>query len=83
MALGDAVAIVAAHSPEIAREALEQICVEYEDLPVVASAEDARRRMAAVLPEPDRGAEDALDVALVDIDRALPIPGLLVQFARH
>lgn len=28
-----------------------------------ARAEDARRRMAAVLPEPDRGAEDALEQA--------------------
>jgi selenium-dependent xanthine dehydrogenase len=45
--LGDAVAVVAAEAPEIAREALEVIEVEYEPLVVVASAEQA---MAAGAP---------------------------------
>ena len=48
--LGDAVAIVAADTPEIAREALALIQVEYEPLPVVASAEQAREPGAAAGP---------------------------------
>ena len=49
--LGDAVAIVAADSPEIARQALDRIQVEYEPLPVVASAEGARQSSAALVHE--------------------------------
>ncbi|MGD8792372.1 MAG: molybdopterin-dependent oxidoreductase, partial [Anaerolineae bacterium] len=49
--LGDAVAIVAAESPEIAREALDLIAVEYEPLPVVGSAEGAREPGAAIVHE--------------------------------
>jgi selenium-dependent xanthine dehydrogenase len=49
--LGDAVAIVAADTPEIAREALKQIQVEYEPLPTVTSAEQAREPGAAVVHE--------------------------------
>lgn len=41
--LGDAVALVAAESPQIAAEALRLIQVDYEPLPVVASAEQARQ----------------------------------------
>lgn len=41
--LGDAVAIVAADTPEIAAQALELIDAEYQPLPVVASAERARQ----------------------------------------
>ncbi|HSJ58547.1 MAG TPA: molybdopterin cofactor-binding domain-containing protein [Anaerolineae bacterium] len=40
--LGDAVAVVAADTLEIARQALDLIEVDYEPLPTVASAEDAR-----------------------------------------
>ncbi|MBN1137636.1 MAG: molybdopterin-dependent oxidoreductase [Anaerolineae bacterium] len=49
--LGDAVAIVAAEAPEIAREALGLIEVEYEPLPVVGSAEQALEPGAAVVCE--------------------------------
>ncbi len=41
--VGDAVALVAAESPEVARQALEHIRVEYEPLPVVADVFQARR----------------------------------------
>jgi CO/xanthine dehydrogenase Mo-binding subunit/aerobic-type carbon monoxide dehydrogenase small subunit (CoxS/CutS family) len=49
--LGDAVAIVAADTPEIAAEALKHIRVDYEPLPVVASAEQAREPGAAIVHE--------------------------------
>ena len=47
--MGDAVAIVAADSPEIAKAALELIRVDYEPLPVVASAEQARQSDAPLV----------------------------------
>jgi CO/xanthine dehydrogenase Mo-binding subunit/aerobic-type carbon monoxide dehydrogenase small subunit (CoxS/CutS family) len=49
--LGDAVAIVAADTPEIAAAALERIKVEYEPLPAVAGAEQAREPHAAIVHE--------------------------------
>jgi selenium-dependent xanthine dehydrogenase len=49
--LGDAVAIVAADTPEIAHKAVNRIQVEYEPLPVVASAEQAREPDAALVHE--------------------------------
>jgi selenium-dependent xanthine dehydrogenase len=49
--LGDAVAVVAADTLEIAREALKLIEVEYEPLPTVASAEQAREPGAAIVHE--------------------------------
>jgi xanthine dehydrogenase molybdenum-binding subunit len=49
--LGDAVAVVAADTPEIAHEALKLIRVEYEALPVVASAEQAREPGVALVHE--------------------------------
>jgi selenium-dependent xanthine dehydrogenase len=49
--LGDAVAIVAAETAESAQEALKLVGVEYEPLPVVASAEQARQPDAAVVHE--------------------------------
>jgi selenium-dependent xanthine dehydrogenase len=49
--LGDAVAIVAADTAERAREALTLIKVEYEPLPTVASAEQARQPDAALVHE--------------------------------
>jgi len=48
---GDAVAIVAADTPEIAAGALDLIEVEYEPLPVVASAEQAREPGAVIVHE--------------------------------
>jgi xanthine dehydrogenase molybdenum-binding subunit len=50
---GDAVAVVAADTAEIAAEALELIKVEYEVLPVVADPVSARQPDAAVL-HPER-----------------------------
>jgi xanthine dehydrogenase molybdenum-binding subunit len=49
--LGDAVAIVAADTPEIATRALDLVEVKYEPLPVVSGAEQARRPDAAVVHE--------------------------------
>ncbi|HHH41204.1 MAG TPA: 2Fe-2S iron-sulfur cluster binding domain-containing protein [Chloroflexi bacterium] len=49
--VGDAVAIVAAETPEIARQALERIQVEYEPLPVVADAQQARQPDAPLVHE--------------------------------
>ena len=49
--LGDAVALVAADTSEIAAEAAQLIQVEYEPLPVVASAEQAREPDAALVHE--------------------------------
>lgn len=51
--VGDAVAVVAADTPEIAAQALDLISVEYEELPVVADPVFARRPDAPVL-HPDR-----------------------------
>jgi CO/xanthine dehydrogenase Mo-binding subunit len=47
--LGDALALVAADSPQIAAEALKLIGVQYEPLPVVGSAEQARQPDAAIV----------------------------------
>jgi selenium-dependent xanthine dehydrogenase len=49
--LGDAVAVVAAETQGIAQEALKLIKVEYEPLPVVASAEQALQPGAAIVHE--------------------------------
>jgi CO/xanthine dehydrogenase Mo-binding subunit/aerobic-type carbon monoxide dehydrogenase small subunit (CoxS/CutS family) len=49
--LGDAVAVVAADTPEMAQQAVQQIQVQYEPLPTVASAEQARTPGAAVVHE--------------------------------
>ena len=53
--LGDAVALAAADSPQIAAQALEQIRVRYEPLPVISSPEQARRPDAPLI-HPDEGA---------------------------
>lgn len=49
--MGDAVAIVAADTPEQAAAALDAIAVKYEPLPVVASAEQAREPDAPLVQE--------------------------------
>jgi xanthine dehydrogenase molybdenum-binding subunit len=64
--VGDAVALVAADTPEIAREAVSLIQVEYEPLPVVASAEQAREPGAALVheewaPSTDGGGSNLLE----------------------
>ena len=53
--MGDAVAVAAADSPEIAAEALKLIEVEYEPLPVVSSAEQAREPDAPLVHEEREG----------------------------
>ncbi len=53
--LGDAVAIVAAETPEIAREALDLIEVHYEPLVVVGSAEQALDPAAPLVHEAREG----------------------------
>jgi len=47
--VGEKVAVVAAESQEIAERAIDAIQVDYEDLPVVSSAEDALKPDAPVL----------------------------------
>ncbi len=47
--VGDAVAVVAAETPEIAQRALDLIEVEYESLPVVADGVSARRPEAPLV----------------------------------
>jgi CO/xanthine dehydrogenase Mo-binding subunit/aerobic-type carbon monoxide dehydrogenase small subunit (CoxS/CutS family) len=49
--VGDAVAIVAADTPEVARQALELIRVSYDPLPVVANAITAREPDAPLVHE--------------------------------
>jgi putative selenate reductase molybdopterin-binding subunit len=59
--VGDKVAMVAAETPEIARQALELIKVDYELLPAVFEAEEALKEGAPVIhDEPDAiGIKDA------------------------
>ncbi len=52
--VGDRVAVVAAETPEIARQALQLIAVDYEVLPAVFDAEEAMKPGAPVIhDEPD------------------------------
>ncbi|MDW8327808.1 MAG: molybdopterin cofactor-binding domain-containing protein [Anaerolineales bacterium] len=78
--VGDRVAVVAAETPEVAREALKLIEVEYEVLPAVFTPEEAMRPGAPVLhDEPDAvGIFDAqrnlaarLHTAVGDVERGL------------
>ncbi len=78
--VGDRVAVVAAETPEIARQALALIEVDYEVLPAVFTPEDAQRPGAPVIhPEPDAvGIRDAarnlaidIHVQVGDVERAL------------
>jgi len=48
---GDVLAVVAAESEEIAREASELVEVEYEELPVLSTPEDALRNNSVVINE--------------------------------
>jgi CO/xanthine dehydrogenase Mo-binding subunit len=79
--LGDAVAIVAAETPEIAAEALALIEVEYEPLPVVASAEQAREPDAALVHE-DREEGNLLEhmkVRLGDVEQGFAEADVIVE----
>ncbi|MFC2001490.1 xanthine dehydrogenase family protein molybdopterin-binding subunit [Chloroflexota bacterium] len=52
--IGEPVAVVAADSPEIAEEALEQIEVNYEVLPTVFEAEESMEKTCPVIIHPDK-----------------------------
>ncbi len=78
--VGDKVAVVAAETPEIARQALGLIEVDYEILPAVFEAEDALKEDAPVIhDEPDAiGIKDAsrnlvvtITANIGDIERGL------------
>jgi carbon-monoxide dehydrogenase large subunit len=58
--VGEKVAVVAAHDPDIAEEALGLIDVEYEDLPAVFDPAEAIVKGAAVLHENPGAYEGAL-----------------------
>ena len=83
--LGDAVAIVAADTPQIAAEALKLIEVEYEPLPVVASAEQAREPDAAIVHE-GREAGNLLEhmkVRLGDVEKGFADADVIVEREYH
>ena len=67
--IGDKVAVVAAETPEIARQALKLIEVDYEILPAVFEAEEALKTGAPVIhDEPDAiGIEDSRQNLVVTI----------------
>jgi selenium-dependent xanthine dehydrogenase len=85
--LGDAVAVVAADTAEIAQEALKQILVGYEPLPAVASAEQAREPGAAIVheewePSAEGGASNLLEHIKVrhgDVDQGFAEADVIVE----
>ena len=79
--LGDAVAVVAADSAEIAREALALIQAEYEPLPVVASAEQAREPDAALVHEEHETGNllEHIKVRHGDVDRGFAQAHVIVE----
>jgi xanthine dehydrogenase molybdenum-binding subunit len=79
--LGDAVALVAADSPEIAREALALIYVAYEPLPVVGSAERARQPDAPLVHEEWETGNllDHIKVRLGDIEQGLAEAEVVIE----
>jgi len=82
---GDAVAIVAAETPELARQATELIQVEYEPLPVVASAEQARQPDAALVhEEPVSGEEPSnllehMKLRLGDVEQGFAEADVIIE----
>jgi xanthine dehydrogenase molybdenum-binding subunit len=79
--LGDGVAIVAADTPEIAHEALTLINVEYEPLPTVASAQQAREPEAALVHD-EWETENLLEhikVRLGDVEEGLAAADIVVE----
>ena len=82
---GDAVAIVAAETPELARQATELIQVEYEPLPVVASAEQARQPDAALVhEEPVSGEEptnllEHMKLRLGDVEQGFAEADVIIE----
>jgi xanthine dehydrogenase molybdenum-binding subunit len=79
--LGDAVAVVAADTPEIAREALTLIEVAYQPLPAVASAEQARE-LGAILVHDEREDGNLLEHIKVrhgDVERGFAQADVIVE----
>jgi xanthine dehydrogenase molybdenum-binding subunit len=83
--LGDAVAIVAADTPEIAAEALKLINVEYEPLPVIASAEQARQPRAAIVHEewPTGNLLEHIKVRYGDVEEGFAQADVVVEREYH
>jgi CO/xanthine dehydrogenase Mo-binding subunit/aerobic-type carbon monoxide dehydrogenase small subunit (CoxS/CutS family) len=89
--LGDAVAIVAADTPEIAQESLKQIQVEYEPLPTVASAEQAREPGAPLVheewePTAEGGGGNLLEhikVRLGDVEKGFAEADVIIEREYH
>jgi CO/xanthine dehydrogenase Mo-binding subunit/aerobic-type carbon monoxide dehydrogenase small subunit (CoxS/CutS family) len=89
--LGDAVAIVAADTPETAREALKQIQVAYEPLPTVASAEQAREPGAAIVhdewePTAEGGGSNLLEHIKVrhgDVEKGFAQADVIIEREYH
>jgi xanthine dehydrogenase molybdenum-binding subunit len=79
--LGDAVALVAADTTEIAEEALALIEVEYEPLPVVSSAEQAREPDAAIVHEEreDGNLLEHMKVRLGDVEQGFAEADVIVE----
>jgi CO/xanthine dehydrogenase Mo-binding subunit/aerobic-type carbon monoxide dehydrogenase small subunit (CoxS/CutS family) len=89
--LGDAVAIVAADTPEIAQESLKQIQVEYEPLPTVASAEQAREPGTPLVheewePTAEGGGGNLLEhikVRLGDVEKGFAEADVIIEREYH
>jgi aerobic-type carbon monoxide dehydrogenase small subunit (CoxS/CutS family) len=83
--LGDAVAIVAADTPEVAAQALDLIDVEYEPLPVVASAEQARQPDAPLVHEDWETGNllEHIKVRLGDVEQGFAEADLVVEREYH
>ncbi len=83
--LGDAVAIVAADTPEVAAQALDLIDVEYGPLPVVASAEQARQPDAPLVHEDWETGNllEHIKVRLGDVEQGLAEADVVVVREYH
>ena len=79
--MGDAVAVVAADTPEIAAKALELVQVEYEPLPVVASAEQAREPDAPLVHDerPDGNLLEHIKVRHGDVAAGFAAADVIVE----
>ncbi|MCZ7528639.1 MAG: xanthine dehydrogenase family protein molybdopterin-binding subunit [Acidimicrobiia bacterium] len=76
---GESVAAVAAEDEEAAAEALERIVVEYEDLPVVDTIDDALAPDAPLL-HPDAAGYEVVETPGM---RIAPVPGTNVPYEFH
>jgi selenium-dependent xanthine dehydrogenase len=79
--MGDAVALVAADSAESAAQAIELIGVQYEPLPVMSSAQEARQPNATLLHEewPDGNLLAHIKVRHGDVDRGFAEADVVVE----